>query len=186
MKYQLPNNKELRIAISGQSGCGNTTVSTILSERLNIKMINFTFRSLVDEVGLTLPEIIERARTDEFYDRTVDSRQVELAKKESCVLGSRLAIWMLKEADLKVYLLASTEVRAKRIQDREGGNLESITSFTKLRDAEDTARYKKLYNIDNKNYSFVDLEIDTSSYTPEQIADIILEKLFSKGLIISK
>ncbi len=183
MNYKLPNNKELRIAISGKSGCGNTTVSTKLSEALNINMINFTFRTLVPEVGLTLPEIIEKAKTDDSFDVTVDTRQVELAKKESCVLGSRLAIWMLKEADFKVYLLASDEVRAKRIQDREGGDLEEIANFTRMRDNEDSSRYKKLYEIDNNDYSFVDIEIDTALYNPEQIVNIILEKLFEKGLV---
>ncbi len=186
MKYKLPNNKELRIAISGKSGCGNTTVSTLLSQALNINMINFTFRTLAPELGLTLPDIIEKAKTDDSFDIAVDTRQVELAKKESCVLGSRLAIWMLKEADFKVFLLASDEVRAKRIQDREGGDLEEIANFTRMRDSEDSSRYKKLYDIDNNDFSFVDLEVDTAKYLPEQIVDLILEKLHSKGLIVSE
>ncbi len=183
MSYKLPNNKELRIAISGKSGCGNTTVSTLLSQALAINMINFTFRTLAPEVGLTLAEIIEKAKTDDSYDVTVDTRQVELAKKESCVLGSRLAIWMLKEADFKVYLLANDEVRAKRIQDREGGSLEEIANFTRMRDTEDSARYKKLYDIDNNDYTFVDLIIDTALYNPEQIVEIILQTLDQKGYV---
>ena len=39
MKYTIVPNKEVRIAISGKSGCGNTTVSTLLSEALKIPMI---------------------------------------------------------------------------------------------------------------------------------------------------
>jgi cytidylate kinase len=31
---------ELRIAVSGKSGCGNTTVSRLLSQRLGIRLIN--------------------------------------------------------------------------------------------------------------------------------------------------
>ena len=104
MAYKLKAGKELRIAISGKSGCGNTTVSTLLSQKLNIKLINYTFRQLAEEKGLTLAQVIENAKTDDSYDKYVDTHQVELAKKESCVLGSRLAIWMLKEANLKVYL----------------------------------------------------------------------------------
>ncbi|MEE0998461.1 MAG: cytidylate kinase, partial [Treponemataceae bacterium] len=38
MKYIIPENKKLRIAISGKSGCGNTTVSKLLSEKLNVNM----------------------------------------------------------------------------------------------------------------------------------------------------
>ena len=185
MNYTIPQNKELRIAISGKSGCGNTTVSKLLSEKLSINMINFTFRSLCEETGLSLAEIIEKAKTDDSFDVTVDTRQVELAKQESCVLGSRLAIWMLKEADFSVYLLASDQVRAERILNREGGDLESIKQFTAMRDAEDTNRYKKLYNINNDDFDFATLKIDTAQYNPEEIVAIILQKLYEKGLLDS-
>ena len=181
--YKIPSGKSLRVAIIGRSGCGNTTVSTLLSQLLGVKLINFTFRNLAQELGLTLPQVIENAKTDDSYDRTVDTRQVELAKKESCVLGSRLAIWMLKEADLKVYLLASEELRASRILNREGGDLEEIKRFTAMRDAEDTKRYKALYGIDNTDYTAADLIIDTSKNLPEDIAKIILEELEKRGLV---
>ena len=175
--------KECRIAISGKSGCGNTTVSTLLSEKLGVKLINYTFRQLAAEKGLTLEQVIENAKTDDSYDQYVDTHQVELAKKESCVLGSRLAIWMLKEADLKVYLYASDETWALRVFEREGGDLEKIKSFTAMRDSEDTRRYKKLYDIDNGNYEFCDLIIDTSLYSPDKIVDMIIEKLKETGFV---
>ena len=34
--YLIKKDKKVRIAISGQSGCGNTTVSTLISQKLNI------------------------------------------------------------------------------------------------------------------------------------------------------
>lgn len=176
-------NKDLRIAVSGKSGCGNTTVSTMLSQALGVTLINYTFRQLAAEKGMTLAQVIESAKTDDSYDMYVDSHQVELAKKEPCVLGSRLAIWMLKEADLKVYLYASDEVRANRVFTREGGDLKQIKEFTAMRDSEDSRRYKKLYNIDNNAYSFADVIIDTSKYTPEQIVRQILDELKMRGFI---
>ncbi|MCH5294834.1 MAG: AAA family ATPase [Treponema sp.] len=183
-EYIIPEGKELRIALSGKSGCGNTTVSTLLSERLGITLINFTFRQLAAEKGMSLAQVIESARTDDSYDIAVDTRQLELARKESCVLGSRLAIWMLKEADLKVYLMADDDVRARRILNREGGSLDEIKSFTAMRDGEDSRRYKKLYGIDNSDFSFADLKIDTALYMPEQIEDIILEELQRRSLVV--
>ena len=182
MSYKIKN--ELLVAISGKSGCGNTTVSTMLAEALKIKLINYTFRQLAAEKGLTLAQVIENAKTDDSYDQYVDNHQVELARAENCVLGSRLAIWMLKEADFKVYLFASDEVRAKRILEREGGDLEEIKNFTAMRDSEDSRRYKKLYNIDNNQYDFVDLFVDTSKYNPEEIVKLILDELKKKNLII--
>ena len=175
--------KELRVAISGKSGCGNTTVSTLLSQKLGIKMINYTFRQLAAEKGLTLAQVIENAKNDDSYDKYVDTHQVELAEKESCVLGSRLAIWMLKIADFKVYLYASDETRAGRVFNREGGDLAEIARFTAMRDSEDSRRYKILYEIDNNKYDFADLIIDTANYSPEQIVDLILNELEKRGFI---
>ena len=126
MKYTIQDGKELRVAISGKSGCGNTTVSSLLAESLQVTLINYTFRNLAKELGISLAEIIERAKTDTQYDKLVDTKQVDLAKQQSCVLGSRLAVWMLQEADLKVYLLADNQIRAQRILNREGGDLEEI------------------------------------------------------------
>lgn len=184
MNYTIVPNKKVRIAISGKSGCGNTTVSTLLSETLGISMINYTFRSLAAETGMSLAEIIEKAKTDDSFDITVDTKQVEMAQKQSCVLGSRLAIWMLKEADLKVYLLADDETRAKRVFNREGGNLQEIMNFTAMRDREDSIRYQKLYKIDNNKFDFVDMQIDTALYNPQEIVTQILEKLVSMGLVV--
>ena len=181
MNYKL--NGELRVAISGKSGCGNTTVSGLLSEKLGIKLINYTFRQLAQEKNMTLAQVIEAAKNDDSYDKYVDKHQVELAMKESCVLGSRLAIWMLKNADLKVYLFASDETRASRVFNREGGDIEQIKAFTAMRDSEDTRRYKEFYDIDNNKYDFVDLFIDVNTKTPDQIVQEILDKLEEKGLI---
>lgn len=179
--YKL--NKEVRIAISGKSGCGNTTVSSLLAKTLDITLINYTFRQMAAERNMTLAEVIEAAKTDDSFDKYVDNHQVELAMKESCVLGSRLAIWMLEKADLKVYLYASDDLRAGRILNREGGDLQEIKNFTSMRDSEDSRRYKSLYNIDNNNYEFADLIIDTQDKTPEQIVQLILDELENKQFV---
>jgi len=181
--FYIPESTDVRVAISGRSGCGNTTVSRILAETLDIAFINFTFRTLAQELSVPLAEIIEKAKTDFSYDRMVDTKQVELAGHTSCVLGSRLAIWMLGDADLKVYLTASEDVRTRRIMSREGGDYDENRRFTLMRDSEDTRRYHELYNIDNTDFAFADLVIDTETHTPEEIVLLILDKLEQKGLV---
>lgn len=186
VRYAIPAGKELRIAISGASGCGNTTVSTLLARTLGIPCINYTFRTLAKELNMPLRDVIEQAKTDFRFDRLVDARQVAQAMKTSCVLGSRLAIWLLKEANLKVYLYASEAVRVGRILQREGGAAESIRAFTNMRDHDDTRRYKELYNIDNTDYTFADLKIDTERYQPDAIVDLITDELLRKSLILPR
>jgi cytidylate kinase len=169
--------RNIKIAISGRSGCGNTTVSKMTADALNLRFVNFTFRNLAQERGLDLKKVLELAANDESWDREVDVRQVALANENGgCVLGSRLAIWMLKEADVKIYLKASAEIRARRIVNREGGQLDEVAAFTAERDRQDHGRYLSLYNIDTDDYSFADLVIDTGNITPAEISDLIVKK----------
>jgi len=169
--------KNVKIAVSGRSGCGNTTVSKMTAEVLGLHFINFTFRSLARERGIDLIKVLELAQKDYSWDREVDTRQLELAREEGgCVLGSRLAIWMLKEADLKVYLKAEPLVRAARIVKREGGNLDDVAAFTAERDRHDRERYLNIYDIDTDDYSFADLIIDTDNISPQEITDRIVNR----------
>ena len=169
--------KEIKIAVSGKSGCGNTTVCKMAADILDLRFINFTFRSLAQERNLNLITVLDLAANDDSWDREVDSRQVSLAREEGgCVLGSRLAIWMLEEADLKVYLEASPQVRVRRIIKREGGTIEEVTAFTEERDRQDRGRYLRIYNIDTDDYSFADLIINTDIFAPQEIVDMIVQK----------
>ncbi len=174
---------ELRVAISGKSGCGNTTVSRMLAERLGIRQINYTFHTMADEQGVTFDEMCRMAESDDSWDRYLDRKQVERAMEESCVLGSRLAIWVLDAADLKVYLTAPPRVRAERIRQREGGSLEEVLAATNERDRRDHARYLRLYNIDTESYGFADLIIDTEQHRPEAIVGLIVDEITRRDLL---
>jgi len=180
----MSNNKninEVKVAISGKSGCGNTTVSRLLADALNVRFINFTFRSLAMEKGISLGEVLSLAANDDSWDREVDTRQVAMAREDGgCVLGSRLAIWMLPEANIKVFLTATPEIRAKRIQGREGESLSDVAKFTSERDKQDHERYLRIYNIDNDDYSFVDIVVDTAEITPPEIVQLIIAELNKK------
>jgi CMP/dCMP kinase len=165
------------IAISGKSGCGNSTVSRIVAERLGLTLVNYTFRSVAEERGIEFDEICRLAESDDGYDRLVDRRQVELAAEGNCVLGSRLAIWLLERADLKVYLDASLPVRAERISRREGRDYDETLRVTRLRDERDRARYRRLYGFDVDEYAFADLVVDASASTQYEIADLIIERV---------
>ena len=169
----------MRIAISSKSGCGNTTITKMVSEKLGYPMINFTFRQMAEERGVDFWSFCEMAQNDYNIDRELDRRQVEMAmQEEKCVLGSRLAIWMLEEADLKIYLTASAETRANRILKREGGSFEERYNQTVRRDANDSGRYMEVYGIDNsKAESVADLIISTDDKSPDEIVDIIMAEV---------
>jgi cytidylate kinase len=169
------------IAVSGKSGCGNTTTSSTLAHTLGFSLVNYTFRNLAVDEGLEFEEVRRLAETDDKWDKLVDSRQVAMAKSHPSVLASRLAIWVWPEAQLKVYLDAPLEIRAGRILEREqrknpGSKLtyRDVFEHTRQRDEADHQRYQRLYGIDNDNWSHADLVIDVSSITPDEIVARIL------------
>ncbi len=169
---------KIKIAISGKSGCGNTTVSRQISRRLGIRLVNYTFHDLARERGLTFEQLCLLAEEDPQYDRFLDKKQVELASHESCVLGSRLAIWLIKEADLKIYLAASPGVRAERIANRE--KVEYQISYDRMmeRDNRDRKRYIRLYGIDIDKLDFADLfVVNTEEGDQSYVVDQILGRL---------
>ncbi len=163
----------LSVAISGKSGCGNSSVSRLVAQRLSLRLINYTFRSLAEERGMSFEEFSKLAEVDTAYDLTLDRRQKEMAAGGNCVLGSRLAIWLLPDADLKVYLTASLPVRAERIARREAKSVVKAMAETIERDRLDRARYLALYGIDNDQYDFADLVIDTEEHDEYSVAGLI-------------
>jgi len=163
----------LSVAISGKSGCGNSSVSRLVAQRLSLRFINYTFRSLAQEHGMSFEEFSKRAEVDTAYDLALDRKQKEMAAEGDCVLGSRLAIWLLPNANLKVYLTASLPVRAQRIARREGKSVEQAMAETVGRDRLDRARYLALYGIDNDQYDFADLVIDTEAHDEYTVAGLI-------------
>ncbi len=167
----------MRIAISGKSGCGNSTTSRIVADRLSLRLINFTFRNLAEEKGIEFYELRRMAEEDPAWDLTLDRRQIEMAGEGSCVLGSRLAIWLIPDAELTVYLKASSGERARRILKREGGSLDEVLRETRERDRRDRERYLRLYGIDNDAYFHADLVIDTDRLSPEEVAAIIVDRV---------
>jgi len=166
---------DLRLAISGKSGCGNTTVSRLVAEKLGLRVINYTFKNLARDSGMSFEELALKAETDPQYDLTIDRMQVDLARMGGCVLGSRLAIWLLRDTALTVYLKASLEVRAARIARREGGDPAAVRARTEARDQRDRARYQRLYGYDVDRYDFAALVVDTERLNQQQVADVIVD-----------
>lgn len=172
----LHNNKAV-IALSGKSGCGNTTVSGLIADTFDIRFVNYTFRSLAKERGISLEEVMIQASQSEEIDRFIDSRQLELTEGSSSVLASRLAIWLKKNAILKIYLYTDLSVRVQRISEREGWTEEKTFAHTTKRDQEDHDRYLKLYNIDNDDYHFADLVLNSGIHSPERLLELIIVEL---------
>ncbi len=169
--------KPLRIAMSGRSGCGNTTAGRLVAQHLGITHVNYTFRNLAADKNMQLSELLALAKESDEYDKELDRHQLELAIGSSCVLSSRLAMWMLPVADLKIFLNIPLDERSRRIAQREGGDLSIKIQETKDRDEQDHHRYFRIYGIDTDHYDGADLIINSGRLTAQQVADIIVSAI---------
>jgi cytidylate kinase len=168
--------KELRIAISSQSGCGNTTATQNVGATLGLQVVNYTFRDLGADLGITFDEIHNRANGTKIFDYLTDLVQIRESLRPKVVVGSRLAAWLVA-ADLRVWLHASMEERAKRIFRRERNkytSYEAVLYSTLKRDEQNRKRYLQLYGIDINDRNDFDIIINTEKLTAEQVSSLIV------------
>ncbi len=180
----------MKIAISGLSGCGNTTVSRLVAKKLGLTQFNYTNRDLAKERGITFQEMYELVEKSEEIDLEVDGKLASYAAENNdFVLAARMPIWLDDETvlkklglvkkpsfDLKVWLDAPLEMRAKRIVQREGKTLAQVVTETAERDLANAKRFKKIYGINVSEHGFA-FVIDTEKLTAEQVAEIISKKV---------
>jgi cytidylate kinase len=168
--------KSLRIAISSHSGCGNTTATNTVGKILGLTVVNYTFRDLAVDLGVPFEEIQEKSVDTRFYDYLTDLKLIRASLDPWVVVGSRLAGWLV-DADLRVWLQAPLEARAKRIHQRESDknvSYESVLYHTLKRDEQNRRRYLQIYGIDINDRNDFDIIINTEKLTAEQVSSLII------------
>lgn len=161
------------IAVSGLSGCGKNSVGEAAARKLGLRTVQASFKDEAKRLGVTLMELQKMAEKDKGFDKRLDAQVVSDAAKGDCIVVTWLGPWTVKDADLRVWLLATEEERAKRIAKRDGMKPGEALEHVRTRDSENRARYKKYYGIDICDHSIFDLEINTGTFPPEASAEII-------------
>jgi predicted cytidylate kinase len=129
---------------------------------------------------MSLKEFGKYAEKNEEIDKELDLRQVKILKKGDVILEGRLSGWLAYKNNipaLKVLIDADLDVRAGRIVNREQGSIEQRKKEIIEREKSEQTRYTTYYDIDLKDRSIYDLVIDSGDKKPEEIVDMILEKL---------
>ena len=170
------------ITISGTPGSGKSTVSKILEKKLGIGYVysGRIFRELAEEHNMELEEFGKYCEKNSEIDKKLDARQIEILKKGNVILEGRLAGWLAYQNNipaLKVAIDTDIETRARRIVNREKGSVEFRKNEILERERSEDLRYKNYYNIDLKDKSIYDLVIDSGDKTPEEIVELIIEKI---------
>ena len=80
------------------------------------------------------------------------------------------------DADLRIWLNAPLEERARRINKREteiGATYEAVLYKTLKRDEQNRKRYLQLYGLDIYDHADFDITINTQKLTAEQVSSLI-------------
>ena len=156
----------LTITVSGLSGSGKSTIGRAIAKAFNLKLKSMgdIFRELAKEKGMTIEEFSKTR--DVETDIMLDKKAMEFAKKGNIVLIGRLTGWVAGDnADVKVWVDCSENVRIKRVAKRESISNEEAGKRILERDGADAKRYKEIYDIDVDDKSIYDILFDNTDAT---------------------
>lgn len=170
------------ITISGTPGSGKSTVGILLKNRLNMNYVysGQIFREIAKNYKMSLEEFGRFCENNEEIDKELDDKQLEILKKGNVILEGRLAGWIAYQNNipaLKVTIDADIIIRVKRIIEREDGDYNKRKNEIIRREKSEQKRYRKYYDIDITDDSIYDLVIDSAYKTPDEIVDIIINKI---------
>jgi len=170
------------ITISGTPGSGKSTVAKLLEDKLGLRYVysGMLFRDMAKKYKMSLEEFGKYCEENSEIDKELDDQQLEILRNGDIILEGRLAGWLAHHNNIpafKVEVNADLETRAQRIVKREKGIVEKRKKEILERERSEALRYKKYYNIDLKDSSIYDVVIDSRDKTPEEIVDIIIDKL---------
>lgn len=165
------------ITVSGPPGSGKSTTAVGLAEAFGLEHVSGgdIFRDLAAERGYTPVEFNELAEEEDQIDRDLDRRlRTIAAERDDVLLESRLSGWLAGEhADLRIWLDAPIDVRARRIADREEKDVAIAREETRRREASEAKRYRELYSIDIDDLSIYDVSMNTARWGPTGVLDLL-------------
>ena len=167
------------ITIAGLALSGKDTTAELLAEKTGFKLLKSTMKEFARKKNLDVLEFEKQyAEKTSQFDREMDEWQKRVvAEEKDCILTSQLSAVNIPNAELKVWLYAPVEERAKRAVNRDNKTPEESAEYVKSRDKEFRERVKKVYGIDWWDLKYYDLVINSAKFKPEQVVKIILSTI---------
>jgi len=174
----------VKVTISGPPGSGTSTLVEKLSSELNWTSLNGgeVFREEAKIRGISVEVLSEIAKSDINIDKSLDDLLKDRMNSENSpdIIESRLSGWWASELGLncfRIWITVSDEERAKRIQNREGGDYEDCLIRSIKRQMDDKERYLKLYDIDLDDLSPYNLIIDADEMDANDVFELVYSNI---------
>lgn len=171
------------ITIGGLAGSGTSTIAKIISKKLNYDHTDAgqIWDELALEHNTDVLGLSKIAEKDKSIDHELDDKMLNHAKsKDNIILEGRLIGALCSQNNInsfKIWVEASLETRAKRVNQREREGLEKTKNNIISREKSNKKRYLDYYNIDIDDKSYYDLNINSNDKSPNKLVAIILDRL---------
>lgn len=174
----MPKPKKLVVIICGLAGSGKSTASAAIAKRFKLKHVSAgdQFRAVAKERGLSLIELGQYAAKHPEFDKELDRRMMQAAKKGHVVLDGRAAAFLSKKMRIratKIFLTVDPKISARRVAKRDGISVANALKTSHERERATARRLKALYGLDTSSTAYYDAVIQTDRYAPEEVADLI-------------
>lgn len=177
------------LIISGMPAAGKTTTAQAIAAKIGISCIGGgdVLKEMARERGYQITgegwwdtedgiKFLKERETNPDFDKEADRKMIQKIEAGDIAVTSYTMPWLSKKG-IKCWLDATEETRAKRMALRDSMPVEKAREVLKIRDADNFALYKKLYDIelgkDRKPFTII---IDVNTVTADQAADKILEQ----------
>ena len=185
------------IVISGWPAVGKTTMASEIAKEFKFKLYNGgdILKMLARDKGYSVSRndwwdteeakrFMADRKTDPNFDKQVDNKLVEIVKTEKAVITSYTLPWLV-EGPVKFWLKGSQINRAKRMANRDNLSLEEAQKVVKMRDEENKAIYRRLYQFEfGQDLTVFDFSINTDLMCLDSLVKVsidIIKNIIANG-----
>lgn len=174
------------ICISGLTGSGKSTIAKRLAAKYKLKYCSGgdALKALArqedykplkrgwweSEEG---KHFLEKRSKDPRFDKTVDKKLLELARRGNIILDSWTMPWLL-EKGFKTWLDAPEQKRGERVARRDGISVEEALKALRCKEEKTRIIYKELYGFSlGEDFAPFHLVLDTDNLNKEEVFHVL-------------
>ena len=153
----LKNKQDISVVISGSAAVGKTTLAHALAKEFGFKLYNGgdILKEIARQQGYSVTGndwwdsneaigFMKERKKNSIYDRQVDEKLTNIAKKGNVIITSHTLPWLTPEP-ITFWLSASPQKRSERMSKRDKISIKEALRIVRMRDRENKKIYKRIY-----------------------------------------